>query len=294
MNSDQKIEICKKTREYAQESLFKVLQEILKNNLLLSEAEIRDRWIFELRKNNDIFKEGWYSPPPYGIGILIGTDEDGEKSRLNYQSLRSEDKWPRKNIQLNTNNGIMYAYASPIDRETGIIGDFGITIYFGEKQEIINHLIVCHEIVRQVFDYVEPGLTFSEIAQYMKGLITSHHLNNEIECKTSPSTADDVGHTIPFIMEDMTEQEQKILKRGDHDEIQKMISEKRIYIRASEDQIVKNGMAFTIEPRPRVMNNSNIPMVSFHSICAIHKNGTKELITNFDTIFNLIGMKYIK
>jgi len=294
MTPNQKIEICKRTREYAQKSLLKVLQEILDNNLKPSEAEIRDMWIFELRKNNAIFKDGWYSPPPHGIGILIGTDEDGERSRLNYKSLRSKEIWPQEDVQLNTENGIIYAYASPTDKETGIIGDFGITVYFGNKKEIIDHIALCYQIVQQVFAYVEPGLTFAEIAKYMKGLITSHELNNEIECKTSPSPADDVGHTIPFIMDDMTEQESEILKRESHDEIKKMISEKRIFVRSSEDQIVKNGMAFTIEPRPRAVNNPKIPMVSFHSICAIHEKGEKELITNFDKIFDLVRMKYIR
>ena len=183
MNPNQKIEICRRTREYAQKSLFKVLQKILQNNLVLSEAEIRDRWIFELQKNDAIFKDGWYSPPPHGIGVLIGTDEDGEKNRLNFKSLRSKEIWPRKDIRLNTENGIIFAYASPVDKETGIIGDFGITLYFGKNKEIIDHLTLCYKIVQQVFDYVKPGLTFSEIAKHMKSLITSHGLNNEIECK---------------------------------------------------------------------------------------------------------------
>ena len=73
-----------------------------------------------------------------------------------------------------------------------------------------------------------------------------------------------------------------------------MISEKRIYVRASEEQQVKKGMAFTIEPRPRAVNKTKIPMVSLHSICAIHENGEKELITGFDELFNLAGMEYMK
>jgi len=294
MNKDQKIEICKRTREYAQKSLFEVIQKIINNNLTLSEEEVRDMWIFELRKNNDIFKDGWYSPPPNGIGILIGTDNDEEDSRLNYKSLRPEEVWPRNDIKLNTENGIIYAYASPVDKKTGIIGDFGITLYFGKKKEIVDHLVLCYKIVQEVFEYTKSGLTFSQIAKFMKQLISSYGLNNEIEAKTSPSPADDVGHTIPFIMEDMTQEESEILNRESHDEIKKMISGKRIFVRASEEQIAKNSMAFTIEPRPRVVNNPKIPMVSFHSICAIHENGVKELITNFDKLFNLVGMQYMR
>lgn len=294
MDKDQRIEICKQTREYTQKSLYKVIQKILEENLSPTEAEIRDMWLFELRKNDDIFKDGWYSPPPNGIGLLMATDNDGEDSRLNYKSLRPEKIWPRKDIKLNLENGIIYAYSSPVDKKTGIIGDFGITLYFGEKKEIINHLVLCRKIVQQVFEYVKIGLTFSDIAKYMKGLITMYDLNNLIECKTSPSSADDVGHTIPFIMENISRKEMEILKSENHDEIKRMISEKRIFARASEDQVVENGMAFTIEPRPRVVNNPKIPMVSFHSICVIHENGEKELITNFDDLFDLAGMGYMK
>ena len=287
MNPNQKITTCKKTREYAQKSLLKVLQTVLEKNLKPSEAELRDMWLLELRKNKTIFKDGWYSPPPHGLGILVGTD------RLNFKSLRPEGAWPQKDIHLNTKNGMIFAYASPINKETGIIGDFGMTIYFGKNKKIINHLTLCYQIVKQIFDYIKPGITFSQIAEYTKTLITSYDLNNEIECKTSPSAADDVGHTIPFIMEDMTEKEREMLKQGNNDEIKKMISEKRIFVRASENQVVKKGMAFTIEPRPKPINNSQIPMMSFHSICAIHENGDKELITNFDSIFDLVGMDYM-
>ncbi|MFA6106159.1 MAG: M24 family metallopeptidase [Patescibacteria group bacterium] len=294
MNKDQKIEICKRTRKYAQESFFKVMRKILTDNLKVSEAGIRDMWLFELRKNEAIFKDGWYSPPPHGIGVLIGTDNDGEESRLNYKSMRPEEIWPRDNIYLNTKNGLIYAYASPIDKKTGIIGDFGMTLYFGKKKEIVDHLISCYRIVQEIYEYVKPGLAFSEIAGYAKDLISSRGLNNEIEARTNPSPADDVGHTIPFIMEEMTEKEMEILKSESCDKIKSMISEKRIFVRASEVQTVKNGMAFTIEPRPRVVNNTKIPMVSFHSICAIGENGEKELITNFNELFQLAGMGYMK
>src|SRR3989338_2891276 len=93
---NQKIKICKSVREYAQKSPLRVVQEILNNNLKPSEVEIREMWLSELRKNHDLFKEGWYSPPPHGTGILIGTDNDG--SRLNYKSFRPKEMWPRKDI----------------------------------------------------------------------------------------------------------------------------------------------------------------------------------------------------
>ena len=294
MQINQKIDICKETRAYAAESLFRVMQIILENNLEPSEWEVRDMWMKELWKNDSIFTDGWYCPPPHGIGVVIWTDQDNEQSRLNYASLRPETSRPRKDIRLNTNSGIMYVYASPVHKDTGIVGDFGMTMYFGKNKEIISHLQSCRQIVQQVFNYVEPGLTFSELAKHMKTLLTDHGLNNEIESRTSPSPADDVGHSIPFVIETLTGSESEILAGKDHDEIAHMISRKRLFIRESTDDVIQPGMAFTIEPRPQVVNTPNIPMVSFHVICVIYEDGEKELLTNFDPIFDLVGMEYMQ
>lgn len=295
MTPDQKIEICKQIRELTSKALFDVLEPIIKENQAPSEAEIRDLWLAQLRKNNAIFEDGWYSPPPHGVGLLIGSDNDGATSRLNFGNLRRESVWPRADILLNTKNGIIFAYASPFDKKTGIIGDFQTTLYFGKKQEIIDHLILCRGIVQQIFDFASPGITFSQIAAHMGGIAHAHGLNNEIEYIANPAPADDVaGHTVPFVDENMTDSESATLAAGDYELIKQMISQKRQFVRNSNSKVITAGMAFTIEPRPRVANNPNIPMVSFHTICAIHENGTKELLTNFDKLFCLCGMGYMK
>jgi len=72
----------------------------------------------------------------------MGPDNEGVTSRLNFGNLRRESVWPRADIRLNVKNGIIFAYASPFDKKTGIIGDFQTTLYFGKKQEIIDHLIL--------------------------------------------------------------------------------------------------------------------------------------------------------
>jgi hypothetical protein len=282
-----------KTRNLAQKSLLKVLQTVLEEKTHPSEAKIRDMWLFELKKNKEILEEGWYSPPPHGIAVLMGSDNDGENNRINYKSLRPNQKWPRDDVCFDTNNNIIFAYASPIHKQYGIIGDFGITLYFGSNPEIKKHLALSYTIVQKVYEYVKPGFTFSQITRYQKQLIHSNGLNNEIECKTNPSLSDDVGHSIPFIMETPTKNESEIIKSENQKDINKIISEKRIFIRASEDMVIRPGMAFTIEPRPRAINNPKIPMVSFHTICAIREDGRKELFTNFTDLFDFAGMSYL-
>lgn len=293
MSPDQKIEICKKARYYTRDCLLKVLKNILAKNLTPSETELRDMWLFELRKNTDFFEDGWYSPPPHGVSILIGTDKEVDQSRLNFRSLRPEKNWTRDDVYFNSKNGLVFAYASPIERNTGVIGDFAITLYFGKERTIIKHFMTSNQIIKKVFDFVELGKTFSEIAQYQKEIIREKGLCNEMECVTNPSSADDVGHSIPFIMENMTTQESKTLRSENSEEIKKMISEKRIFVRSLGEQAVQKGMAFTIEPRPQIIDNPKVPMTCFHSICVIYENGKKELITGFGKIFDIAGMKYM-
>lgn len=295
MMPDQKIEICRQTRKLASKALFDVLEPILKGNLAPSETEIRDLWLAKLRENSAIFGEGWYSPPPHGIGLLFGPDNGGGQNHFNFTNLRLESSWPREDLRLDAENGLLFAYASPFDKKTGIIGDFQTTLYFGDKPEIIDHLILCREAMRQIFDYVKPGLTFSQVAARMTEIIAAHGLNNKIEYIADLSPADDVvGHTIPFVMENMTNPESATLVDGNYNPIKEIISKKRQFVRNSNDLVITKGMAFTIEPRPRVADNPDIPMVSFHSICAIHENGAKELLTNFEELFALCGMKYMK
>jgi hypothetical protein len=295
MTPNQKIEICKQTRSRAQKALFEVLEAILKLRLAPSEIEIRDLWLAQLQKNSAIFEDGWYSPPPHGIGLLMGSDNAGSQDHFNFASLRPESSWPRKDIRLDTENGLLFAYASPFDKKTGIIGDFQTTLYFGKKPEIINHLILCRKIAGQIFDYVKPGLTFSQISARLGEIISAHGLSNNIAYAKDMSAANDVvGHSIPFVAENMTEPESATLTGGDYDQIKQMISQKRQFVRNSNNQVVTAGMAFTIEPRPRVADNPSIPMVSFHCICAIHEDGTKELLTNFEELFRLCGMDYME
>lgn len=156
----QKIAICKQIRAFAAKSLASVLRGFFVQKKHYSEVELRDAWLTALRKNPRIFSDGWYSPPPHGIAILIASDNDGKESRANYHNLRPEAFWPRTDIRFDSKNNILCAYASPFDKTSGIIGDFGLTLYFGKNPSIIDHLRQCYGIVQQVFEFVEVGKSF--------------------------------------------------------------------------------------------------------------------------------------
>jgi methionine aminopeptidase len=291
LSIDEKLEICKNTRKKALESLTNVLIEVLKSKEEISEGQFRDLWHQYLYKNNSLFENGWYLPPKYGLGVIFAKDNDGNESRLNHSNLRQMQA--SYDINLDRKNGIIYLYASPIDKESGIIGDIALTLYFGNDSTIIKHLKTCFDINYEIFDKIKVGMSFSQIHKFANDLIYQKGLTNDIECITDPNGKKVIGHTIPFSNEKMTDAEIQIYSTNEFEKINEMISKKRKYLKNEEDLIVNNGMAFTIEPREKQKKNSLIPMVSYHNIALIHEDGKKELLSGYEEIFRLAKMDYM-
>src|SRR5436853_4201407 len=103
-----KLEVCKSTRKIAADSLAKVLKKLLKSKKPISEVMLRDAWLFEMRKNKNIFPDGWYMPPPHGIMVLFADEKNVQ--RFNYKSARPNETWPRDDIFLDLKKGIIYCY----------------------------------------------------------------------------------------------------------------------------------------------------------------------------------------
>jgi hypothetical protein len=224
--------------------------------------------------------------------VLFGTEN--KNSRQNYRSLRPKEIWPRDDIFLETPNQMAYLFASPVDKESGIIGDFGLSIYLGNKNEIKNHLRLCLQINNKIFNYIEIGMPFSMVYGYAMDLIAKYGLTNEITSTTDP-TGKDIGHTIPTSYEKWNDDELQVFNKGEINwpEITDMISKKRIFVNPTEKTVYQKGMALTLEPRLTVKDNPEIPMASFHTIVIIHGDGTKELRTDFEEIFSVLGMDYM-
>ena len=281
-----KLLVCKETREIAAKSLAIVLKRLLDLNEPISESMLRDNWLDEVRKNNSVFPDGWYEPPPHGMGVLFGSEKD--INRISPSSLRLEEFWPRNDIILDRENGIIFVYMSLIDKNTGIIGDFGLTLYLGKNEIVQNHLKKCLQINKEIFEQLKVGMEFKEINMLAFELLKNKGLSSNLSSPSDP-TGTNIGHTIPASYEDWenwncTDEWQKI---------KDMISKKRKFVNSLESLKIRNGMAFTIEPRPFVVDNPTIPKVWFHTIAVFKENGEKELLTNFDELFKLTGMDYI-
>lgn len=287
-----KLEVCKSMRTMVADCLYETLDELLKQKEPFSEVQVREKWLKKIREHKNVFPDGWYTPPPHGAVILFGTDEDVK--RVSPMSMRPQENWPKENVYFDRMKGIMFAYFSAVDKTTGIIGDFGMSIYVGNNQLIKDHLIRCLELDKQIFDYAQIGMSLSDIVSFTNKLYLQYGLTNVIASRSDP-TGTNYGHTLPASYENWSEKELIILKSGDHDwqAVVNMINKKRKFINAQETLKIKPGLAMTIEPCPIVLHHPNIPMVYFHTIILFKEDGSKELLTNFDKIFQLVSMNYM-
>jgi len=287
-----RLQTVKDTRKIAAETLNTILQDVIQNQTKISEVQFRDNWLAELRKHKTIFSDGWYLPPPHGIGVLFGNINSD--SRHNYHTLRPKDMWPRDDIFLDLKVGMAYLFASPVDKKTGIIGDFGLTIYFGKNQEVINHLQTCMKINKQIFDFIKVGMPFKDVYKYAEKIIIDAGLTNNVGSTTDP-TGKDYGHTLPSTDKDWTDKEVELFKNNSTpwNAICELISKRRIFVNRVEKASYQPDMATTLEPRLTNSSNPDIPMASFHTVVTIHEDGSKELLTQFDDIFKTVGMNYM-
>jgi hypothetical protein len=161
----------------------------------LSERELCDRWLTGMRAEPTLLPEGWYTPPPDGLSALIG--DPPEFGRMSYVSLRHPDIWPRADISI-SGESLLYVYASPVDRDTKMIGDLGVTLYRGTDQRIRRHLSACLEITGQLAEFTAVDMELRDIYHRAAELMRDTGLSNETYSTTDVSGGLDVGHTIPW------------------------------------------------------------------------------------------------
>jgi hypothetical protein len=278
-----------RTRTLAQRTLGRALDELLRSGEPISETLLRDTWLAYLREDPRVYTDGWYTPPPHGLIVVFATDQDA--SRVNLNSFRPEEAWPRDDILLDRNHGIILVHASPVDKATGMIGDFGATLYFGGDPDVQNHLVACLRINEALFKQIKSDWTMRQIAEHGAQELSSAGLVNEAISKTD-SGLTNMGHTIPGLADGWTASEAQTFHKGRWREIKDVISKKRLFVKANEQSTVRQVVVFTIEPRAHVSGRPNLPVGYFHTIAVFH-DGEEQLVTGFDTIFRLAGMGYM-
>lgn len=280
----------KRTKKLAAEMLLAALEELLPGNKPISEVRLRNRWLEKLRSCQQIYPEGWYMPPPHGMAVLFSNDQD--VSRTNFDVLRPEPMWPRDDIFLNRDNGIIMVYASPVDRVSYMVGDFEMMIYFGKQPAIQDHFRKVASLDYEIFGQVEVGMTLSDVAKIASKLMRQYGLANNVVSLNDPAGTN-IGHTIPATDQAWTKEELAKLNGADWDDAKDVIAKKRRFVNEIETLEIKPGLAFTIEPRPVSADNPRLPMASFHTTALIHEDGRKELVTEFDQLAQLAGVDYL-
>ena len=245
----------------------------------LSEFEIKEKLASEIKKHHEIFPEGWYSPPPSGIAVLLGND------RLHYDSLRNEIFWPQKNIFFEKES-VGLIYFSPIARNTGMIGDLGFTVYRGNDEKTKQHLKNVYTVILQIAEHTKVGMKFSEISSFALNLYKNKFKPTKWVTISSPNFAINLGHSIPGSFED------NFTFGNDYEEIKETIRTKRVHINDAEHFKIPETCAFTIESRLEDINDPNMPSGYFHFIVCFNK-GQKTILENYSQIFSKVDMDYM-
>jgi hypothetical protein len=251
----------------------------------LSEIEIAEKILSEIKNHNEIFPEGWYSPPPSGVAILLAQEPF---ERLKYDSLRNPVYFPQKTPRLEKET-VCLIFFSPINRKTNMIGDVGFTLYKGDNEEIKKHLKKSYETIKKVADYVQIGMNFSELAFFASNFFSGQNfkITRWKTISSDPNASINIGHTIPGSFENT------FTFGNTFEEIIENIRTKRVSIEETRNFQIPKTCAFTIESRLEDFKNPNLPSAYFHFIVCFD-NGKKTILGNFNEIFKAVGMDYMQ
>ncbi len=268
-----------KTRETASEIAIKSLENIEN----ISEVELRDRVISQTEKHSELFPKGWYDPPFSGIETLFGQEPF---ERLKFDTLRKPIHWPNENYKFEKET-VAIIYLSPVDIKTKMIGDFGFTIYNGEKEEIKNHIKKCYQTILKMAEHAEVGMKFCDLYHFaVSSFESDYKIIGEMVTSSDPNLGINLGHTLPGSFED------NFVFGETFEEVRDTIRTKRIYINEVENFIIPETCAFTVEARLEDVEKPELPKIYFHFIVCFDK-GQKTILKNFENIFKIAKMDYM-
>ncbi|MDR0449110.1 MAG: hypothetical protein LBG89_01455 [Rickettsiales bacterium] len=215
-----------------------------------TEVEFRDILQKNLSDKETIINDGWYSPPPFGCAVLFG------KERISFKSLRSESFWPSNENKIDFEDGLMYAYCSPVHKETGTIGDISVCLYFGADERIRAHFINAHRATAALIGRLPEVSNSFELWDLSRRVFKEHNLANNIDSVSDPLN-NNIGHTFPSlgkIHTDALSAEQK-----------SELSRARKFINGGVPPFeFIDGMQFTIEPQLYSTTDPALPKATLH------------------------------
>lgn len=248
----------------------------------LSELEIKEKIVSEIKNHTEIFPDGWYNPPPSGIAVIL--DQKPFK-RLQYDNLRKPVFWPQKNLHFEKES-VGMIYFSPIDCKTGMVGDIGFTIYRGADEKIKEHLKKSYENILEIAKHTKVGMEFCQICSFASNLFKNKFKITKWTTISSPNLSMNLGHSIPGSFEN------NLAFGNSFEKIKETIRTNRVHINEAEHFKIPETCAFTIESRLEDLNNPDIPSAYFHFIVCF-KNGQKTILENYSQIFRVVCTDYM-
>jgi len=273
------IESIINTRKLAAE----IVEKSLTNIDNISETELKEKIITETSNHNEVFPHGWYDPPQSGVAVLFAQKPF---KRLMFNSMRNPEYWPKENFKFEKETmGVIYL--SPINRKTGMIGDFALTIYNGENEEIKKHIKKCYDTILLIAKHAEVGMKFSDLYKFaLNSFESEFKFIGEMTTSSDPNLGINLGHTVPGSFE------KDFTFGNSFDEIKDTIRTKRVYINEVENFEIPETCAFTVEARLEDLKNPELPKAYFHFIVCFDR-GEKTILKNFENIFKIVNMDYI-
>lgn len=251
----------------------------------LSEKALTDLCLSYLQQDKNLYNDGWYAPPPHGIITIFGKKSDGF-AKVNRPSFRPESQWPKRDLYYDPEDIVLF-YASPIDRKTGLIGDFGLCLYNGSDKAVKEHFETVLRATLHIAGHARPGMQFRELYEFAMEHGKNQGFQNNIE-SSADKTGTNIGHTIPGSF--ATDPARKAIAQAKtYEDVKDAIRANRIFVNGTSDQTIEPDMAFTIEPR---FSTDTMPNTMFH-MTMIFERGQKRICHGFKPIMKQAGMNYL-
>lgn len=264
-----------RARSAAASSLLEALKSLHEKKY--SEKDVSLEWLSRIMMSGEVASNGWYTPPPSGVSVLIGHSPD--YTRLNYESLRSKENWPQPDIRFEENS-IIYPYFSAVDKQTNMIGDHVATYYSGANKEIQDWYREIYEMTRSLAFKAKQGMSFSELYNIADLMFNTIGVQNNT-FSINGGLASDIGHTVPYFGQEHLESIDI-----DNEDNLKLLSNDRKFISKESNYEIGRNCAFTIEPQAIL---GGLPMASFHVIIVFFE-GELYLVEKFKDLFDYFGM----
>lgn len=270
-----------KLKERGGETLAHVLAQAEMSSF--SEAALAREWCARLGEDKTFYNRGWYDPPPGGTIVLCGKKDDAY-ARIDAPSFRPESLWPKDDI-ICGNEDILTVYVSPVCRASGLMGDFGLSLYRGTDPAIRDHFEAVLETSLRIARFARAGMPFSELYDMALAHIRDQGYTNEIESHTDRAGTN-IGHTIPLsFATDPTREAAEEAK--DFASLRTVLSAGRIFISGVEKRVIEPDMAFTIEPRLAL---PGLPRIFYH-LTVVMDAGELCIAHGFYPVLEAFGME---